>query len=149
MTATNHAITGAIIGLAIGNPYAAVPLSLASHYFMDTLPHFGNKWDIKSSEFVKYLFVEAFLCFLIVLTLFLTKPHNYILGMVCAFVGAFPDLLSFKFFRTTRKNKVYKAGVYFKFAKGIQKKESAENIKYDIAWFFVALILFMFLISRS
>lgn len=41
MLLTNHAITGSLIGLAVGNPLMAFPLGVASHYAMDSLPHFG------------------------------------------------------------------------------------------------------------
>ena len=149
MTATNHAITGAVVGLALGNPYLALPISLMSHYAMDTLPHFGGKWPIKSRAFLNYLIIEALLCFVIVLTLFLSKPHHYLLAMICAFVAASPDFFSFKYFKTLRADKKYIPGRYFRFAKGIQKKESPNNLKYDIAWFFVMLILFMFLIKHN
>lgn len=44
MFLTNHALTGALIGLELPVP-AAVPAAFASHFFMDGLPHFGNpKW---------------------------------------------------------------------------------------------------------
>lgn len=41
MLLTNHALTGSLIGLVVGNPLIAVPLGVASHYAMDSLPHFG------------------------------------------------------------------------------------------------------------
>jgi len=149
MTATNHAITGAFIGLALGNPYLAIPLSLVSHYAMDTLPHFGKMWPLKSKKFVNYLLIEALFCFLIVLSMFIVRPQHYILGMICAFIAAAPDLLSIKFFKKTIEGKKYVPGRYFKFASGIQKKESPENIKYDILWFIVLLILFIKLLDKA
>ena len=149
MTATNHAITGAVIGLALGNPYLAIPLSLVSHYAMDTLPHFGKMWPLKSKKFVNYLLIEALFCFLIVLTMFIVRPQHCILGMICAFIAAAPDLLSIKFFKKTIEGKKYVPGRYFKFASGIQKKESPENIKYDILWFIALLILFIKLLDKA
>jgi hypothetical protein len=41
MTATNHAITGAIIAVVIDKPVIALPLALLSHFAQDALPHFG------------------------------------------------------------------------------------------------------------
>jgi hypothetical protein len=41
MTATSHAIVGSIIAAKIGNPYLAVPITLASHILLDSIPH----WD--------------------------------------------------------------------------------------------------------
>ncbi len=43
MTGTNHGITGAVIALAVKEPVAAVPLSYASHFACDAMPHFGLK----------------------------------------------------------------------------------------------------------
>lgn len=149
MTATNHALTGAVIGLAVGNPYLALPVALISHYAMDTLPHFGKMWPLKSRKFIQYLIFEALMCFLIVLTIFLTKPHNYVVGIICAFVAASPDLLSIKLFYRSVSNKAYHPGIYNRFASRIQKKETPQNIKYDILWFIIFLFLFIILLNRS
>lgn len=43
MLALNHAATGAIIALKVGNPVLALPLAFASHFVLDTFPHFGYK----------------------------------------------------------------------------------------------------------
>ncbi len=42
MTGTNHAMTGGVIGLAIGGPLA-LPVAFASHFLLDWLPHLGFK----------------------------------------------------------------------------------------------------------
>jgi len=42
MTATNHALTGAAIGLLVGEPLIAVPAAIASHFICDALPHYGR-----------------------------------------------------------------------------------------------------------
>lgn len=41
MTATGHAVIGAVIAAKVANPYLAVPLALASHLAADWFPH----WD--------------------------------------------------------------------------------------------------------
>jgi hypothetical protein len=41
MTATNHAVTGALVATAIGNPWLALPAALISHFVIDCFPH----WD--------------------------------------------------------------------------------------------------------
>jgi len=41
MTITNHVLAGAIIGLTVSNPVAAIVLAFASHFVLDALPHFG------------------------------------------------------------------------------------------------------------
>ncbi len=41
MTGFNHAVTGALIAGAVGNPFLAIPLAFASHFVLDAIPHFG------------------------------------------------------------------------------------------------------------
>lgn len=41
MTATNHALTGAVIALAIDKPLLAIPLALLSHFALDIIPHYN------------------------------------------------------------------------------------------------------------
>ena len=47
MLITNHVLSGAAIGAAVGNPAAALPLGVASHFALDAVPHWG-KWLSKS-----------------------------------------------------------------------------------------------------
>lgn len=42
MTATGHAIIGAVIAAKIGNPQLAIPIALVSHVLADLTPH----WDL-------------------------------------------------------------------------------------------------------
>ncbi|MDB5184568.1 MAG: hypothetical protein JWN38_376 [Candidatus Saccharibacteria bacterium] len=104
MTATNHAITGALIGLAVGNPWLAVPLAVASHFACDAIPHFAKGADtITSKWFVKLLAVEALLCFLLVVFLAVNRPEHWWVGAVCAFSAAAPDFMWINKFRRARK----------------------------------------------
>ncbi len=41
MTATNHAITGAVIAVTFSSPWLALPAALLSHFVLDAVPH----WD--------------------------------------------------------------------------------------------------------
>lgn len=63
MTATNHALTGAAIGLLVGEPLIAVPAAIASHFICDALPHYGrvgpDSKTIGSKGFRNYLLSDA------------------------------------------------------------------------------------------
>jgi len=50
MTATAHALVSGAIVASIRDPAIALPLALASHFFMDTVPHwdFGTDWRGRS-----------------------------------------------------------------------------------------------------
>ena len=46
MTATGHAVIGAVIAAKVGNPALAIPLALASHLVADFIPH----WDTATNR---------------------------------------------------------------------------------------------------
>lgn len=145
MTATNHALTGAIIGLTVHNPALALPLALLSHYLLDALPHFRpNLPDeilLKTKGFKLYLLGEATLCFLIVLTLFLIQPAYWWLGAICAFVAAAPDLISIGRFRRVISDKPAKTNWYSRFAHKIQWFERPIGAVVEIVWFVCAVFI--------
>lgn len=138
MTATNHALTGTIIGLTIASPLA-LPVAFFSHYLLDMIPHFGwptpEKENLQSNRFRNYLIVEAVVCFLIVLLLFLTQPAGWLLAAVCAFLAAMPDLFSFNRYRNTRNGKSHVPNVYERFASRIQWFERPIGAAVEISWF--------------
>jgi len=63
MTGTNHAMTGGVIGLAVGGPLA-IPLAFASHFVLDWLPHYGMDTKdrlLRRRFFMKSVAVDAVL----------------------------------------------------------------------------------------
>jgi hypothetical protein len=143
MTATNHALTGAAIGLISGNPWLALPGALASHFICDSLPHFGfpeRHKVLKTSIFRNYLIAEAGICFTIVFLLFALHPEHWLLAAVCAFVAASPDFLWIQKFTQARKNRKWRPSAYAKFASGIQWFQRPVGALVELAWF-VALVL--------
>lgn len=149
MTATNHALTGAAIGLIIGNPYIALPVALLSHFVCDAIPHFrvaieGDAF-MQQPWFKTYLIAEAGLCLAIVALLASLKPLNWELAVVCAFVAASPDLLSINRFNKSINNKKWQPTLYGKFATKIQWFERPIGAVVEIAWFIAAaVIIFQF-----
>lgn len=145
MTATNHALTGATIGILIGKPFVAIPLALASHFICDALPHFGTGLPtnrvLKSRGFRNYLLVEAVICFLIVVGLALLQPQNWLLAAVCAFVAAAPDLVSSRRYITIRRGRKFSPNLYEKFAGKIQWFERPIGAVVEAAWFVAAVII--------
>jgi hypothetical protein len=145
MTAINHALTGTIIGLVVGEPLLAIPAAFLSHYICDALPHFGTGLPMnqvmRSDKFRAYLFVEAGLCFLLVILLAVFQPVNWQLAAISAFAAAAPDWLSFNRFITIRRGKTWKPGWYSKFASGIQWFERPIGAVVEVAWFVAALVI--------
>lgn len=93
MTATNHALSGAVIGLSITHPAIALPLAFASHFVLDVVPHFGLEkftgyWKQKEL-FRKFILTDALLlCLFFVFLLFAKAP---LLVFACVFLACLPD----------------------------------------------------------
>ena len=61
MTGLNHGLVGGLIGKLVPLPIA-LPLALASHFILDTLPHYGiEQSERDKSKFWKVFFtIDAF-----------------------------------------------------------------------------------------
>jgi hypothetical protein len=145
MRAINHALTGALIGLTIGEPLVAVPAALASHYVCDAIPHYGSglpkQEDIRSLLFKRLLYADAVLCLTLVLLLGINKPPHWELAGVCAFAAVAPDLLSFNRYAKTNAHKKWRPGAYTTFAQAIQWFERPIGAVVEVVWFVAMLTL--------
>ena len=149
MTATNHALTGAFIGLATGNPWIAVPAAFASHFILDALPHYSPAGDsdeeiIKSKKFFYIQIVAgAALCTLIVIALFIAHPTHWLLASISAFLAASPDLLSFpRFLHIKRTGKDIREHFWFwRFHHIVQWFQRPIGAIVGVAWAVTMLIL--------
>jgi hypothetical protein len=145
MTATNHALTGAVIGLVTGQPLIALPAALASHFICDALPHFGSasppQVKLRTNNFRNYLIVEFCLCVLLVAVLAIFHPEHWFLASVCAFLATSPDLLSINRYLKTRRGEHWKRSLYGKFACGIQWFERPIGAAVEAAWFVAGIVV--------
>lgn len=145
MTATNHALTGAIIGLVIGEPLVALPAALASHFVCDAIPHFGDGTKslkrLKTNNFRNYLVLEFCLCVLLVSCLALFRPENWFLASVCAFLATSPDLVWINKYMKTRRGQKWKRNAFEAFASNIQWFEKPIGAVVEVAWFIAALVI--------
>lgn len=145
MTATNHALTGAAIGLIVGQPILAIPLALVSHFVLDAIPHFAFSNEPESvlatDLFRNYLVIEALVCFLIVCFLFATQPVNWLLAAVCAFVAASPDFLHINKYIKKRQGKRWQPSKFSKFAADIQWFQRPIGGVVEIAWCIAMIII--------
>lgn len=139
MRAINHALTGAIIGVASGNPWVALPAALASHYAMDAIPHHDfAKQDYNGPKFKYTLIADTIACFLLVVLLAIWQPQYWVLACFCAFLATAPDLMSINHYLKTRSGKVWKPGLYMRFASRIQWFERPIGGFVEIVWFAAA-----------
>jgi len=141
MTATNHALTGAIIGLTISNPVIAIIVAFLSHFVLDAIPHFdvdhpkGTDDHLKTPVFRIYLLFNFVTCVLLVAYLFIFSRGNWVLPSVCAFAAASPDFLSINHYLTVIRNKKWRPAGFMKFASKIQWFERPSGAIVEIVWF--------------
>jgi hypothetical protein len=147
MTATNHALTGALIGLTVHNPWISLPAALLSHIVCDSIPHFGREKDwLKKSSFTHYLMLDAALCILLVALLFAFQPAYWALAAVCAFVATSPDLLWIRQFMLVRSGRQYSPNVVERFLGWIQWFQRPIGALIELAWFAgIGILLWQFL----
>jgi hypothetical protein len=152
MRAINHALTGAAIGLAVGEPLVAVPLSLVSHYALDVMPHYGGgrpeNAEMNSKTFRGLLLLDICLCPLLVLVLAIKRPDHWLLAAICAFVAAAPDLASINVYRSARSGQQPKPNRYIRFAHDIQWFERPIGAVVEVAWFIAMLVILVPLFTK-
>lgn len=95
MTLTNHFMTGVGIAVATNNPYIALPLSLASHYALDSLPHYGFK-DYESRN--KHIFFFMIVVDLIIFALIIKNLINWSIPTWYFIAGLFAYLPDFAWY---------------------------------------------------
>jgi hypothetical protein len=150
VTATNHALTGAIIGLAVGQPFIALPAAILSHFVCDALPHYGssmpNELYFKTRKFRLLLLADACLCIILVGFLLYFHPHHWLLASVCAFFATSPDLVWIHHYLLVRADKPWHPNLYSRFAARIQWFERPIGALVEAAWAAAGIVILSLLI---
>jgi hypothetical protein len=137
MTATNHALTGAFIGLAIVNPLIALPLALLSHFVCDAIPHFGSGHDhIEANWFKRLLIADISLCVVIAGVFATARPAHWFLAIVCAVLATSPDAMWLPRFIRARRGLLPMSPVplLLRFHGAIQWFERPPGAAVEIVW---------------
>lgn len=137
MTGVNHILTGAIIGATVKQPAIALPLALASHYVLDSLPHFGfRNWE-ERSRYRKYLNIVAtydvIILSIVVYSLISAAPGWLVIA--CATLAILPDFVWVYRFTIPERwgTRPPQEGIWLtKFHYSIQKFEFKEGIVIEI-----------------
>jgi hypothetical protein len=135
MTATNHALSGALIGLAITQPMVALPLALASHFVLDAVPHFGIKFyesEKKRRLFHAYLLTDAALLAIVMISLYLAGAGWLVFA--CLFLAGCPDFVqAYKYlFMEDFRRRPRHVHWFTKFHKRIQRSETEKGIFIEV-----------------
>jgi hypothetical protein len=162
MTATNHALTGALIALAVKKPELAIPLALLSHFGLDLIPHY-NPPGMTKDKFVSYsaswskkmknpgfrlifpIDMILFLSVLIILPLMAPPSVSSITIFLSAVAGALPDFwgglkfLADRLFGIGTKGK--DDGLFTRFHVWLQWMERPWGIYIEIIWAVLVILL--------
>ncbi len=144
MTATNHALTGALIGLTVRPSMLALVLALLSHFVLDAIPHYSDdQGKIGSKGFKYYLIVEVLLCFIIVVLLAICRPAGWQLAAACAFIATSPDFMWAPAYWRARRGQPFMLPKHALalFHTKIQWFARPIGAVVEVAWFFAAVTL--------
>lgn len=150
MRAINHALTGAAIGLAVGNPWVAAPAAVASHFVLDAVPHYGSEIaSLKTLEFRNLLILDAILCVVLVLVLAAGRPEHWLLAAVCAFLATAPDFMWTRNYLRARRGKSGQPsqGIAALLHSKIQWFERPIGAVVELAWVFTSIFIIALLVA--
>lgn len=151
MTAIDHEITGALIAVAIKEPWLAVPLAFISHFVMDALPHWWiqvEDGDVKARNaklMYKIVTRTDFIlsaAAIVILPWILRGAVSWWVVLLCVIAATIPDYYwVYTFFRYDLKGVYVQKKGLVKFHKQIQKLERTWALPVDITWFVAGAIL--------
>lgn len=138
MIATNHALTGALIGIFVPLPYTPF-VALISHFILDALPHFGNSDTVKpyTRSFKALLLLDALGLIGVVLFSWYIAPTAWQTMAIGAIFAALPDVL------WLFKKRISWLKSYFTFAKYIQWSETPDGWTYELFYFAFIFLVFV------
>ncbi len=143
MTATNHALTGSLIGLMVGSPWLAIPLAFMSHFVLDAIPHFGvSDPKLNSRLFSLYLIFDAAMVLVLLGCLIVFQPASWVAGVCGAVAAASPDLMWLPDYIRAHKGKALaKHRHIVLFHKNIQWFERPIGFAVEVAWTVAMVVL--------
>jgi hypothetical protein len=145
MTGTNHAMTGGVIGLAIGGPIA-IPFAFVAHFALDAMPHLGYEEvedRIKNrNTLLKVIAVDGVMGIIVIGLAIASDVPWYVYASMIACMS--PDFVwgyRFVFEEKFGKLKPGPLSGLNKFHSDIQTRESPQGIFIEIAWFVLMFFL--------
>jgi hypothetical protein len=147
MTLTNHLVTGAVLGKYLPLP-VAIPVAFASHFVLDSLPHFGFKNQANYQRHKKWWIavVATDLLVSLLLTLWLLRAGHLSWWLV-GFVAFMPDLVWVPWlFRVIVRGDTAGVGPrkerwFIRFHAKIQRYERPWGIAVELAYLLVLVVV--------
>ncbi len=147
MTGTNHALTGALIAAAIPSPFLALPLAFASHFVLDSLPHYGEPAGQRKKLFKAMVAIDGLALAIGLVMAVITE--NY-WPALAAFVAISPDffwIARFIFKEDWGRKKPGPKNWFNQWHSDIQKYERRWGVWVELVYFVVfAFLAFRFVL---
>lgn len=141
MTGLNHGLTGAVIALAVKNPYIAVPAAFLSHFVVDVIPHWDYGASFKeasvfSRKFNLFLTSDFLISVLAMVILGITFPAHKWLIWACMIAAASPDLMwaYYRLYVEHLRKQVPSLGPIARFHDVLQWSHTAGGLYVEIIW---------------
>jgi hypothetical protein len=147
MTATNHALSGAIIGAILPLPIA-IPVAFGSHFVLDMLPHYGipHNQRNKNPIFKLIVFSDTIIALTIAATAVAFRRWDM---EIVGWVAYSPDATWVLHYYKQGKNLYIKPKNWFmRFHKSIQRFERPWGIWVDIAASMIMFPIYFQLLSK-
>lgn len=153
MTGFNHGMTGAVIALAVKNPAIAIPISFASHFVQDVVPHWNygvsRQKDKTASFFTARFDLSLLIDFLISVTLMtilaLMFPSQKWTIWACMIAAASPDLMwaYYRLYLEHLKKRKPKYDPLARLHRFLQRSQTGPGFVVEIIWFVAAWIIIL------
>ncbi len=139
MTASNHAIAGAVIALTVRQPILVVPLAFLSHFVLDTLPHYGYPGHKGFNEVLKhklFYFVESWDVVAMLGLVFVLRGQG-VLPYLAGLTAISPDFIwLYRYIFFERKGLTRPSSGWFTlFHQNIQRFERPWGVGVEVIWF--------------
>ncbi len=92
MLETPHSVIGAAVGAAAGNPAAAAPAAIASHFAGDVVPHWNPNFPFRSKALYAFVIGDFVIAEALTVLLWFMFPDRPEIA-IGAFAGTVPDII--------------------------------------------------------
>ena len=150
MTATNHAVAGALIAAVVRQPLWAIPLAFLSHFVMDAIPHFGIDEvgeDVyarnrqRSFRWVVRADLLLALLSLVLLPIILQPIVPWYVTLTCSIVAMSPDIAwVYRYVIEIHTGKLIPKNRFSRFHSWLQR-ERRRGIVLEIGWLIASLVV--------
>jgi len=122
MLETPHVALGIAMAVKTGNPWVAIPLSLASHFLLDRVPHWNPHFYTETQKFGQPKKISTYIAVVdeiaIALTLFIAYKfmpdvNKSFLILICSLLSVLPDQIKIPYFFCNRRFGLIKKWVDF------------------------------------